>query len=85
MQRKSDVLPDSKREGRSFGVITGGMGSSACTLFRDGSKVVTSGGVTTYTAADGAVTKQPGYGYVATATTHDDKTHVDVVVSGPKK
>ena len=82
-QVKNDHPP--KRENKGVGVITGGFGSSACTLFGNGAKVVYSNGKITLTSPDGKKSTYPGHGYTATKVYRDDSDLYDVVVKPSNK
>lgn len=65
---------------KSFGVITGGAGSSACTFFSNGARVSCGNGKVTYTAPDGTKTVQDGYSYSSSKVYKEDGKNYDVVL-----
>lgn len=83
MQRNSNESTENENSGKTFGVITSGWGSSSCTMYKNGGKVVSAKGKTTYTAPDGTVTSQPSTSYTTTSFFRDGKSGVDVVVDAP--
>lgn len=85
MQRKFGETKDSNNTGKTFGVITSGCGSSSCTMYKNGGKVVSANGKTTYTAPDGTVSSKPGTSYTTTSFFRDGKSGVDVVVDAPSR
>lgn len=64
-------------KGKSFGVITSGAGTSACTFFTNGARVSCGNGKVTYTAPDGKKTVQDGYSYTTSKVYKDNGNGID--------
>lgn len=69
------------RERRYPAVLTGGMGSTACTMFTNGAMASAGGGKVTYRAPDGSKTVVEGSGYSSQKNYHSDDESYDVSIT----